>query len=127
MAGVEEKNRKRGDRSNRQFACPSRSGDLHRRVSIALAPTSYPLTIVPHQCYNSPRHTPQGSSTLQHHARYATMIGERHMDFAWSAEEETFRGEIREFLQAELPEGWGIAQFWDPDDDAQFAFAHAFT
>jgi len=49
------------------------------------------------------------------------------MDFAWSAEEETFRGEIREFLQAELPEGWGIAQFWDPDDDAQFAFAHAFT
>ena len=49
------------------------------------------------------------------------------MDFAWSAEEETFRGEIREFLQAELPEGWGITQFWDPDDDAQFAFAHEFT
>jgi alkylation response protein AidB-like acyl-CoA dehydrogenase len=49
------------------------------------------------------------------------------MDFAWSAEEETFRGEIREFLQAELPEGWGMTQFWDPDDDAQFAFAHAFT
>ena len=43
------------------------------------------------------------------------------MDFAWSAEEETFRGEIREFLQAELPEGWGMTQFWDPDDDAQFA------
>ena len=49
------------------------------------------------------------------------------MDFAWSAEEETFRGEIREFFQAELPEGWGITQFWDPDDDAQFAFAHEFT
>jgi len=49
------------------------------------------------------------------------------MDFAWSAEEEAFRGEIREFLQTELPEGWGITQFWDPDDDAQFAFAHAFT
>ena len=49
------------------------------------------------------------------------------MDFAWSAEEETFRGEIRAFLQAELPEGWGVTQFWDPDDDAQFAFAHAFT
>lgn len=49
------------------------------------------------------------------------------MDFAWSAEEETFRGEIRAFLQAELPEGWGVTQFWDPDDDAQFAFAHEFT
>ena len=49
------------------------------------------------------------------------------MDFAWSAEEETFREEIREFLQAELPEGWGITQFWDPDDDSQFAFAHEFT
>ena len=49
------------------------------------------------------------------------------MDFAWSAEEETFRGEIREFFQAELPEGWGITQFWDPDDDSQFAFAHEFT
>ena len=49
------------------------------------------------------------------------------MDFAWSAEEETFRGEIPAFLQAELPEGWGVTQFWDPDDDAQFAFAHAFT
>ena len=49
------------------------------------------------------------------------------MDFAWSAEEETFRGEIRDFLQAELPAGWGITQFWDPDDDAQFAFAHEFT
>jgi len=49
------------------------------------------------------------------------------MDFAWSAEEEAFRGEIREFLQAERPEGWSITQFWDPDDDAQFAFAHEFT
>jgi len=49
------------------------------------------------------------------------------MDFAWSAAEEDFRGEIREFLQAELPAGWGITQFWDPDDDAQFAFAHEFT
>ena len=49
------------------------------------------------------------------------------MDFAWSAEEETFREEIRQFLQAELPEGWGITQFWDPDDDSQFASAHEFT
>jgi alkylation response protein AidB-like acyl-CoA dehydrogenase len=49
------------------------------------------------------------------------------MDFRWSAEEETFRQEIREFLQAELPEGWGLTQFWDPDDDSQFAFAHEFT
>ena len=30
-------------------------------------------------------------------------------------------------FSAELPEGWGITQFWDPDDDAQFAFAHEFT
>ena len=49
------------------------------------------------------------------------------MDFQWSAEEEVFRQEIREFLQAELPEGWGTTQFWDPDDDSQFAVAHAFT
>ncbi|MCZ6874840.1 MAG: acyl-CoA dehydrogenase family protein [bacterium] len=49
------------------------------------------------------------------------------MDFSWSAEEEAFRQEIRGFLQAELPEGWGVTQFWDPDDDSQFAFAHDFT
>jgi len=49
------------------------------------------------------------------------------MDFTWSAEEEAFRQEIQAFLHAELPEGWGMTQFWDPDDDAQFAFAHAFT
>ena len=49
------------------------------------------------------------------------------MDFSWTAEEEEFRQEIREFLQAELPEGWGITEFWDPDDDEQFTFAHEFT
>ena len=49
------------------------------------------------------------------------------MDFNWSAEEEAFRQEIREFLQAELPENWGMTQFWDPDDDSQFVLAHAFT
>jgi alkylation response protein AidB-like acyl-CoA dehydrogenase len=49
------------------------------------------------------------------------------MDFTWSAEEEAFRQEIRAFLQAELPEGWGVTQFWDPDDDAQFALAYEFT
>jgi len=49
------------------------------------------------------------------------------MDFTWSAEEEAFREEIRAFLQTELPEGWGSTQFWDPDDDSQFAFAHEFT
>lgn len=49
------------------------------------------------------------------------------MDFSWSAEEESFRQEIRSFLQSELPEGWGVTQFWDPDDDSQFAFAHEFT
>jgi len=36
------------------------------------------------------------------------------MDFARSAEEEALRGEIREFLQAERPEGWGITQFLGP-------------
>ena len=49
------------------------------------------------------------------------------MDFSWSAEEEAFRQEIRDFLQAELPEGWGMTQFWDPDDASQFDFAHDFT
>ena len=49
------------------------------------------------------------------------------MDFTWSAEEEAFRQEIQDFLRAELPENWGVTQFWDPDDDAQFAFAHTFT
>jgi alkylation response protein AidB-like acyl-CoA dehydrogenase len=49
------------------------------------------------------------------------------MDFTWTAEEEAFRQEIQAFLHAELPAGWGMTQFWDPDDDAQFAFAHAFT
>lgn len=49
------------------------------------------------------------------------------MDFTWSAEEEAFREDIRAFLQTELPQGWGLTQFWDPDDDAQFAFAHEFT
>jgi alkylation response protein AidB-like acyl-CoA dehydrogenase len=53
--------------------------------------------------------------------------GDKGMDFSWTAEEEAFRQEIRTFLQDELPEGWGITQFWDPDDDDQFAFAHAFT
>jgi hypothetical protein len=38
------------------------------------------------------------------------------MDFTWTAAEEAFRQEIQAFLQAELPAGWGITQFWDPDD-----------
>lgn len=49
------------------------------------------------------------------------------MDFNWSAEEEAFRDEVQTFLRQALPEGWGETQFWDPDDDSQFAFAHAFT
>jgi alkylation response protein AidB-like acyl-CoA dehydrogenase len=49
------------------------------------------------------------------------------MDFAWTAEEDAFRQEIQAFFQTELPEEWGITQFWDPDDDSQFAFAHDFT
>ena len=49
------------------------------------------------------------------------------MDFRWSAEEDAFRQEIQEFLRAELPEGWGVTQFWDPDDDEQFFIAHEFT
>ena len=49
------------------------------------------------------------------------------MDFHWSAEEEAFREEVQTFLRQALPEGWGETQFWDPDDDSQFTFAHTFT
>lgn len=49
------------------------------------------------------------------------------MDFGWSVEEEEFRQEIQSFLREALPEGWGETQFWDPDNDNQFVFAHDFT
>ena len=48
-----------------------------------------------------------------------------HMAFTWSAE--ALRQEIREFFHAELPEAWGMTQFWDPDDDAQFALVNSCT
>jgi alkylation response protein AidB-like acyl-CoA dehydrogenase len=49
------------------------------------------------------------------------------MDWKWSKEEEEFRQEVRDYLRAELPRGWGREVFYDPDDDEQFAFAHQFT
>ncbi len=49
------------------------------------------------------------------------------MDFQFTAEDNAFRQEVRDFLQAELPPEWGKTQFYDPDDDEQFAFAHEFT
>jgi alkylation response protein AidB-like acyl-CoA dehydrogenase len=49
------------------------------------------------------------------------------MEWKWSEEEAEFREEVRAYLQAELPGGWGKEIFYDQDDDAQFTFAHEFT
>jgi alkylation response protein AidB-like acyl-CoA dehydrogenase len=49
------------------------------------------------------------------------------MDWKWSKEEEDFRQEVRGYLKAELPPGWGKEIFYDQDDDEQFKFAHEFT
>ncbi len=49
------------------------------------------------------------------------------MDWKWSNEEEGFRQEVRDYLKAELPTGWGKEIFYDQDDDEQFKFAHEFT
>src|SRR4030088_317523 len=44
------------------------------------------------------------------------------MDFRYSAEEDRFRTEFRDWLQANLPPGWG-AGFKEPDGEAErFAF-----
>ena len=49
------------------------------------------------------------------------------MDWKWSKEEDDFRQEVRDYLKAELPPGWGKEIFYDQDDDEQFRFAHEFT
>jgi alkylation response protein AidB-like acyl-CoA dehydrogenase len=49
------------------------------------------------------------------------------MDFSWSAEEEAFREEIRDFLKAELPAGWNDTLVLDKEDDEYINIAKAFT
>ncbi len=49
------------------------------------------------------------------------------MDFSWSAEEEAFREEIRDFLKAELPAGWNDTLVLDKEDDAYIQIAKEFT
>ncbi|MGH8060213.1 MAG: acyl-CoA dehydrogenase family protein [Candidatus Entotheonellia bacterium] len=49
------------------------------------------------------------------------------MEWKWSEEEGQFRQEVRDYLKAELPSGWGKEIFYDQDDDEQFRFAHEFT
>ena len=49
------------------------------------------------------------------------------MDFSWSAEEDAFREEIRDFLKAELPDGWNDTLVLDKEDDAYIELAKAFT
>jgi alkylation response protein AidB-like acyl-CoA dehydrogenase len=49
------------------------------------------------------------------------------MDFSWSAEEEAFREEIRDFLKAELPAGWNDTLVLDKEDDEYIEIAKAFT
>ena len=39
------------------------------------------------------------------------------MDWKWSKEEDDFRQEVRDYLKAELPSGWGKEIFYDQDDD----------
>ena len=43
------------------------------------------------------------------------------MDWKWSKEEEDFRQEVRDYLKAELPPGWGKEIFYDQDDDKEQA------
>ena len=49
------------------------------------------------------------------------------MDFSWSAEEEAFREEIRDFLKAELPAGWNDTLVLDKEDEAYIDIAKTFT
>ena len=39
------------------------------------------------------------------------------MDFSWSREEEEFRQEIRDFLKAELPQGWNDTLVLDKESE----------
>ncbi|GIX46143.1 MAG: acyl-CoA dehydrogenase [Candidatus Tectimicrobiota bacterium] len=49
------------------------------------------------------------------------------MDFSWSPEEEAFRQEIRDFLQAELPKGWNETLVLDKESDEYIQVAREFT
>jgi len=49
------------------------------------------------------------------------------MDFSWSAEEDAFREEIRDFLKAELPAGWNDTLVLDKEDEDYINIAKAFT
>ena len=49
------------------------------------------------------------------------------MDFSWSHEEDAFRQEIRDFLKAELPQGWNDTLVLDKESDEYIALAKGFT
>ena len=49
------------------------------------------------------------------------------MDFSWSREEEEFRQDIRDFLKAELPQGWNDTLVLDKESDEYIALAKGFT
>ena len=53
------------------------------------------------------------------------------MEFRFSTEEETFRGEVRGFLDRELPSGWDSrfegSELPGPANDAQWEFSRQFT
>jgi alkylation response protein AidB-like acyl-CoA dehydrogenase len=49
------------------------------------------------------------------------------MDFSWSREEEEFRQEIRDYLKAELPQGWNDTLVLDKESDEYIQLAKGFT
>ena len=49
------------------------------------------------------------------------------MDFSWSRDEEEFRQEIHNFLQAELPQGWNDTLVLDKESEEYIALAKDFT
>ena len=49
------------------------------------------------------------------------------MDFSWSREEEDFRQDIRNFLKAELPQGWNDTLVLDKESEEYIALAKDFT
>jgi alkylation response protein AidB-like acyl-CoA dehydrogenase len=49
------------------------------------------------------------------------------MDFSWSRDEEEFRQEIRDFLKAELPQGWNDTLVLDKESEEYIELAKDFT
>jgi alkylation response protein AidB-like acyl-CoA dehydrogenase len=49
------------------------------------------------------------------------------MDFSWSRAEEEFRQDIRDFLKAELPQGWNDTLVLDKESDEYIQLAKGFT